>query len=62
MANGSNKTSLFSFLVGEWLGKPVYAKKIKDRTLFVTHEDNCTRLTSSNGTITASKVLEFCSN
>ena len=28
----------------------------------MTHGDNCTKLTSSNGTITASTVLELCSN
>ena len=62
LANGNNKTRLLNFLVGEWSEKAVYAEKIKDRTLFVTHGDNCTKLTSSNGTITASTVLELCSN
>ena len=62
MANGSNKTGLLNFLVGEWSEKAVYAEKIKDRTLFVTHGDNCTKLASSNGTITASTVLDLCSN
>ena len=62
MANGSNKIGLLNFLVGEWSEKAVYAEKIKDRTLFATHGDNCTKLTSSNGTITASTVLELCSN
>jgi len=44
MANGSIKTGLLNFLVGEWSEKAVYAEKIKDRTVFVTHGDNCTRL------------------
>ena len=56
MANESNKTGLLNFLVGEW------SEKIKDRMLFVTQGDNCTKLTSSNGSITASTVLELCSN
>ena len=62
MANGSNKTGLLNFLIREWSENAVYAEKIKDRTLFVTHGDNCTKLTSSNGTITACTVLELCSN
>ena len=62
MANGSNKTGLLKFLVGEWSEKAVYAEKIKDCTVFVTHGDNCTKLPSSNGTITACTVLELCSN
>ena len=49
------KTGLLNFLVGEWSEKAVFAEKIKDRTLFVTHGDNCTKLTSST-------VLELCSN
>ena len=62
MANGSNKTGLLIFLIREWSENAVYAEKIKDRTLFVTHGDNCTKLTSSNGTINVCTVLELCSN
>lgn len=62
MANGSNKTSLLNFFVREWSGNVVYAEKIKDHTLFVTHGDNCTKLVASDGTIAASTVLELCSN
>ena len=62
LANRNNKTGLLNFLVGEWSEKAVYAEKIKARTLFVTHGDNCIKLTSSNGTITASTVLELYGN
>lgn len=61
MANGSNRTGLLNFFIGEWSEKAVYAEKIKDRTLFVTYGDNCIKLTSSNDTITVSTVLELCS-
>ena len=62
MANGSNKTGLLNFLAREWSENAIYAEKIKEHTLFVTHGDNCTKLSSSDGTITACTVLELCSN
>ena len=40
----------------------VYAQKIKDRTFFVTHGDNCTKLVAPNGSTTASDVPELCTN
>ena len=62
MAKGSNKTGLLNFLAREWSQNAVYAEKIKERTLFITHGDNCTKLSASDGTITACTVLELCSN
>ena len=62
MANGSNKTGLLNFLAREWSENAIYAEKIKEHTLFVTHGDNCTKLSASDGTITACTVLELCSN
>ena len=62
MANGSNKTGLLNFLAREWSENVVYAGKIKEHTLFVTHGDNCTKRSASGGTITACTVLEPCSN
>jgi len=62
MANGSNKTNLLRFLVHEWSENAVYADKIKDRTCYVSHGDNCTKLVSSNGTTTASDVSELWTN
>ena len=62
MANGSNKTNLVRFLVREWSENAVYADKIKDRTFYVSHGDNCTKLVSSNGTTTASDVSELWTN
>ena len=56
MANGSNKTGLLNFLAREWSENVVYAGKIKEHTLFVTHGDNCTKLSASDGTITACTV------
>jgi len=44
MANGSNKTNLVRFLVREWSENAVYADKIKDRTYYVSHGDNCTNM------------------
>ena len=61
MPNGSNKTNLLNFLVRVWSANPAYAQKIKDHTLFVTHGDDCTTLVASEGTVTASTVLELCS-
>ena len=49
MANGSNKTGLLNFLAREWSENAIYAEKIKEHTLFVTHGDNCTKLSSSDG-------------
>ena len=41
----------------------VYAEKIKqDLTLFVTHGESDTKLTSLNGKITACTVLKLCIN
>ena len=62
MANGSNKTGLLNFLVREWSENAIYAEKIKEHTLFVTHGDNYTKLSASDGTLTACTVLELCSN
>ena len=62
MAKGSNKTGLLNFLAREWSQNAVYAEKIKERTPFITHGDNCTKLSASDGTITACTVLELCSN
>ena len=62
LANGKNKTNLLSFLVWEWSENAVYAQKIKDRTFFVTHGDNCTKLVAPNGSTTASDVPELCTN
>ena len=62
MANGSNKTGLLNFLVREWSANPVYTQKIKDHTLFVTHRGICTKLEVSLDTISASTVLDLCSN
>ena len=62
MANGSNKTGPLNFLAREWSENVVYAGKIKEHTLFVTHGDNCTKLSASDGTITACTVLELCSS
>lgn len=62
MVNGSNKTGLLNFLALEWSENAIYAEKIKEHTLFVTHGDNCTKLSSSDGTITACTFLELCSN
>ena len=61
MANGINKTGLLNFLAREWSEDAIYAKKMKEHTLFVTHGDNCTKLSASDGTITACTVLELCS-
>ena len=62
MANGSNKTGLLNFLVREWSANPVYTQKIKDHTLFVAHGGICTKLEVSLDTISASTVLDLCSN
>ena len=62
MANGSIKTNFVRFLVREWSENAVYADKIKDRTYYVSHGDNCTKLVSSNGTTTASDVSELWTN
>ena len=62
MANGSNKTNFVRFLVRGWSENAVYADKIKDRTFYVSHGDNCTKLVSSNGTTTASDVSELWTN
>ena len=62
MPNGSNKINLLNFLVRVWSANPAYAQKIKDHTLFVTHGDDCTKLVVSEGTVTASTVVELCSN
>ena len=62
LANGKNKTNLLSFLLREWSENAVYAQKIKDRTFFVTHGDNCTKLVAPNGSTTASDVPELCTN
>ena len=59
MAKGSNKTSLLNFLAREWSQNAVYAEKIKELTLFITHGDNCTKCSASDGTITACLVLEL---
>ena len=47
MANGNNKTGLLNFLAREQSENAIYAEKIKEHTLFVTHGDNCTKLSSS---------------
>ena len=62
MTNGSIKTNFVRFLVCEWSENAVYADKIKDRTYYVSHGDNCTKLVSSNGTTTASDVSELWTN
>ena len=48
----SNKVNLIEFLQKEWI-RNEYAAKLHGNNLFVTHEDKCTRLTSTDG-------LEVC--
>ena len=59
MANGPNKTGLLNFLAREWSENAVYANKIKEHTLFITHSGKCTKLSASDGTITHAQFWNF---
>lgn len=65
MAKGSNKTGLSNFLTRKWSENAVYAEKIKECTLYITHGGNCSKLSASYGTIFAAikkKLIQGCSS
>lgn len=62
MANGSNKTSLLNFLVAEWTTNSMYVRMIGNRTLFVTHGQMCTRISTQDGNIVSEISADLCSN
>lgn len=51
MSVGSNKVGLLEFLTCEWSTNQVYAEKIGNRTLHITHGNQCTKLVAIEGTI-----------
>ena len=61
LANGSNKTNLMNFFVQQW-SKDIYKYKLSNRTLFVSHGSDCTKITSAEGAMFSSIVPELCSN
>ena len=61
--NGMNKTNLIEFLADVWGTDQRFAEKIGERTLFVTHEESCSKISVDvQGSISSSIVLELCSN
>ena len=63
LANGLNKTNLMEFLADVWGTDQRFAKKIGERTLFVTHGESCSKISvDAQGSISSSIVLELCSN
>ena len=63
LANGLNKTNLMEFLADVWGTHQCFAKKIGERTLFVTHGESCSKISvDAQGSISSSIVLELCSN
>lgn len=62
MSIGSNKTNLIKFLVQDWSTNKSYIDELGDRHLFITHEDQCTKISVEEGTISAAPVPELYSN
>ena len=63
MASGQNKTNLMSFLVKEWSHNPRFVEMIGNRTIYVAHGVNCTKIVNNDhGTVSATTVLELNSN
>ena len=51
------------FLADVWGTHQCFAKKIGERTLFVTHGESCSKISvDAQGSISSSIVLELCSN
>ena len=54
-----NKVALVSFLVKEW-SRPEYAASLQHRSLFVTHGNYCTKMSSTDGlSVETSAVVEL---
>ena len=63
LANGLNKTNLMEFLADVWGTDQRFARKIGERTLFVTYGESCSKISvDAQGSISSSIVLELCSN
>ena len=63
LANGLNKTNLMEFLADVWRTDQRFARKIGERTLFITHGESCSKISiDAQGSISSSIVLELCSN
>ena len=63
LTNGLIKTNVMEFLADVWWTDQRFAKKIGERTLFVTHGESCSKITvDAQGSVSSSTVLELCSN
>ena len=63
LTNGLIKTNVMEFLADVWWTDQRFAKKIGERTLFVTHGESCSKISvDAQGSISSSIVLELCSN
>ena len=62
LTNGLIKTNVMEFLADVWWTDQRFAKKIGERTLFVTHGESCSKISVDAQSISFSTVLELCSN
>ena len=63
LANGLIKTNLMEFLADVWGTDQRFAKKIRERMLFVTHGESCSKISvDTQGSISSSIVFELCRN
>lgn len=62
MSIGSNKEGFMSFLVNEWSTNQAYAQKIGNRTLYITHGNQCTKIVATEDRIAATDVADLSTN
>ena len=48
LQGGNNKTQLIDFLVEEWSNDQCLSEKLERKELFLTHKDQCTRVTKDS--------------